>query len=117
MDALISFALARAQTKAPFDEQSDPDGAAELNRMRVQATAICMNYIEREPEDQSPAWTAATDPTTDTEFSIVQAAILRMLMHLWRWRGDDEKTPKWSPHDLPPDVTMLLRLVKAPTVE
>jgi hypothetical protein len=115
--ALVTLIQAIRHVKAPFTESAGPEeGVEELQDLMEQATAICLNYIEREAEDQSPAWTDATDPALDSEFAIVQAAILRMLMHLWRWRGDDDKPPSWSPHDLPADVTMLLRLLKDPTL-
>lgn len=116
MAALITLRMAITHCRAPFDESGDPDAIDEMNRLRNSATAICLSFIERDADDQSPAWTDATNPETDHEFSILQAAILRMLLHLWRWRGDDEKAPKWSKYNLPDDVEMLLNLIKDPTI-
>jgi hypothetical protein len=112
--ALVTFVQAARHVRAPFGEYDE--GADELRSMIEQASAICLNYIEREADEESPAWTSATDPATDSEFAILQAAILRMVAHLWRWRGDDEKTPSVSAHDLPNDVALMLRLLKDPTL-
>jgi len=114
--ALITLAMAIQQCRAPFTEQSPGPEVAELRRMMESATAICLSFIERTAEDESPAWTDATNPATDQEFSILQAAILKMTAHLWRWRGDDEKTPAWSRYNLPDDVEMLLNLLRDPTL-
>jgi hypothetical protein len=115
--ALITLQQAIRHVKAPFEADALPEsGVEELELLMEQATALCLAYTERAVDDQSPPWTSATSPATDAEFAMLQAGILRMLMHLWRWRGDDEKAPAWSPYDLPADVTMILRILKDPTL-
>ena len=52
------------------------------------ATALVLIHLKRQGE-----WTVDTDPETDLEFAVVQAAILKVLGNLYRFRGDDEKTP------------------------
>jgi hypothetical protein len=108
--ALVPIEMAVRHLKGDDYDQVDVEMKLE------QASAMCLNYIEREADEQSPAWTAQTNPFTDPEFAILQAAILRMFMHLWRWRGDDEKTPLRSAYDLPDDVASLLRLLKDPSL-
>lgn len=108
---LISVDLAARHLKTDDFDSGDVETKIE------QATAICLNYIERRTDDSSPAWSADTNPSTDPDFAILQAAILRMFLHLWRWRGDDDKPPTADkPFDLPEDVASLLRLLKDQTL-
>lgn len=56
-------------------------------KVRV-AQALVLKHIDRE---SYTGWSDDTDPDADTEFAIVQAAILKVLMNLYRFRGDDEE--------------------------
>lgn len=81
--ALVSYALAKAHLRLTDDESK-----AAVNLMAEQASAMVLKYIGREAAD-SPAWDDSIDPADDSDFAIVQANVLKVLTHLWRYRGDD----------------------------
>ena len=85
---LVSFAQATAHLKLATDdaERERDDIEAKLQ----QATALILIHIEREDNE----WTGATDPTTDLEFALVQAAILELFGEIYRFRGDDADLPR-----------------------
>lgn len=68
-----------------------PEDLFDLERKMASASALVMTYLKR-PEllTDSPAWTVQTDPSTDAEFAIVQAAILEVLANMYQHRGDGD---------------------------
>jgi len=86
--ALITYTMAvnHLNQQGVLDSVSpeDPDLIAKMES----ATSLVLIHLKRQGE-----WTVETDPETDPEFAIVQAAILKVLGNLYRFRGDDEKTP------------------------
>lgn len=63
----------------------DPEFIEEISPKIEQATAIVLKHV-REPD---AAWTSDTDPADDQDFAIVQAAVLKVLMNLYAFRGDE----------------------------
>lgn len=103
--ALVDAATAARHLNAsPEDQEFTEDIAIKIE----QATAIVIRYIKR----PNHGWTASTNPAADTEFAIVQAAILKVLGNLYKFRGDD--TPVMDP--LSPDVIALLSMVRDPSL-
>lgn len=111
MASLISLSVAKRHLKGvDFDD-------FDLELKCAHATAMALDYIERTAEDQSPAWTMSTNPSTDPEFAILQAGILIVLMDLCRFRGDDdEKAGHVSEFEFPPRAARILRRLKEPTL-
>lgn len=103
--ALITVTQAAAHLKANI---ADPLFVEEIAPKLDQATAIVIRYIKR-PDH---GWTVNTDPSTDLEFAIVQAAILKVLGNLYMFRGDDQ--PQSDP--LSPDVVSVLSMVRDPSL-
>ena len=62
----------------------DPDLAAKIE----QASQIVISHLKRPAE-----WDENSDPETDPDFAWVQAMTLKVLGHLYRFRGDDEDEP------------------------
>lgn len=87
---LVTVAQAVAHLK--LDDATAAAEAADLALKLAQATAVVLVHIEREENE----WTSATDPKTDLEFALVQAAILETLGDLYRFRGDDADGPTES---------------------
>jgi hypothetical protein len=73
---LVSLAIAKEQLRI-----TDADHDAEITRMSHEATDVILDYLKHGAD---PAWTPETVPLP------VQAAILRMLSHLYADRGDRE---------------------------
>ncbi len=63
----------------------DPEFVEDVSLKIEHATAIVLKHV-RVPD---PAWTSDTDPATDTDFAIVQAVVLKVLMNLYAFRGDE----------------------------
>jgi len=78
--ALVSYAQAKLHLRLPDDREQ-----VAVEEKTQQATALVLTHIGREVNE----WTDTTDPKTDLEFALVQAAILETLGDLWRFRGDD----------------------------
>jgi hypothetical protein len=76
------------------------------------ATSIVLVYIGRPAE-----WDENADPESDPEFGIVQAAVLKVLGNLYRFRGDDEPTFATVGFDpLGPDIVSMLSLIRDPSM-
>lgn len=104
--ALVTYDLAVRHLKQQgvLDvSPEDTDLAAKIE----QASAIVLIHLKRPAE-----WTVDSDPTEDPEFGIVQAATLKVLGNLYRFRGDDEK----SPSPLSDDVVDMLSILRDPTL-
>jgi hypothetical protein len=81
---LITLDQAKTQIRVPLASTEYDD---DLTLKVEHATSIVLDYLNRSEDDWiigSPAASPA-----DTEFPIVQAAILEVLSNLWRHRGDD----------------------------
>lgn len=107
MAALITLDQAKLQCRIPPDDDTFDE---ELTVKLTQASAIVTDYLsEYITEMGSPAWDVDTDPTTDPQFALVQAAIFEVVVNLWRHRGDE------SPDGpLTTRVVNLLRSLKTP---
>jgi hypothetical protein len=108
--ALISYAAAvrhlRQEGALPIDvspEAEHADVAAKIE----QASALVLVHLKRPGE-----WSVDTDPEEDPEFAIVQAAVLKVLGNLYRFRGDDEK----SPSPISEDVVSMLSMLRDPSL-
>lgn len=102
--ALITYAVAvrHLVQEGVLDGSPEDDDVA----LKVEhASAIVQLYLKRPGE-----WDVTT--TEDLEFLIVQAAVLKVLSNLYRFRGDDEEAP--SP--ISPDVKMMLDPLRDPTL-
>lgn len=86
----------------------DVSPASEDLTLKVeQASAIVLVHLKRPAE-----WDVDSDPTDDPEFAIVQAAVLKVLGNLYRFRGDDPQ----SPSPLSDDVVRMLSMLRDPTL-
>lgn len=79
----------------------------DLNAKIEQASAMVLIHLKRHGE-----WDVETDADTDPEFAVVQAAVLKVLGNLYRFRGDDENSP--SPID--DNVARMLSMLRDPTL-
>jgi hypothetical protein len=88
--ALITYAQAVNHLKqnGVLDVGSPPEEDPDLVLKIEQASARVIAHLDRYGE-----WDINTDPAEDPEFSIVQSLVLKVLSHLYRFRGDDEDEP------------------------
>lgn len=103
--ALITYAEAVAHLKqnGVLDASpEDPDLMAKVE----EASAEVLVYVKRPGE-----WTIDSDPD-DPEFRKVQAAVKKVLGNLYRFRGDDER----SPSPISPDVEAMLSMLRDPQI-
>ena len=110
MAALVSYEMAKAHLRLPDDSEED-----DVRVKMGQATALVITYIKR----PSHGWTPDTDPDTDHEFAIVQAAILKVLTDFYRDRGDEEvdaRFEEWTSVNLRPDVRRMLNMLRDPAL-
>lgn len=112
MAALVTYAQVKNHLKLTDDNEK-----AVLQLLMEQATQLVLLRLERDAAD-SPAWDDATDPTTDAEFSLAQAAILIEVADLWRRRGDDADTPLEDRDRgrLSPRAERIASILRGPTV-
>src|SRR5688572_21505306 len=102
--ALIALEDAIRHLKLTDADPDDQDLALKL----LHAEALVVNYLKR----PSHGWTIDTDPETDLEFAIVQAAILKVLANLDAAdRGDAEK-----PRDPMDGVLLMLGPLRDPAL-
>lgn len=80
---------------------------ADLTLKMEQASALVLIHIKRAAE-----WDVDSDPSDDPEFAVVQAAVLRVLGNLYRFRGDDEK----SVSPISEDVVSMLSMLRDPSL-
>lgn len=105
--ALVSYALAKQHLRL-----TDDNSKADVSLKAEVASHMVLAYIGR-TADESPAWDDSTDPADDADFAIVQAAVLKTLANLWRWRGDDAPPPGGP---MTEDIRSMLLLVKDHTL-
>lgn len=104
--ALISMEAAIAHLKQQgvlVVSPEDPDLALKLR----QASSIVLNHLKRPGE-----WDEDASPDDDPEFGVVQAAVLKVLGNLYRFRGDDDKAPA----PISDDVAALLSPLRDPSL-
>lgn len=80
---------------------------ADLTLKIEQASAMVTVHLKRQGE-----WSVDAIPEDDPEFAIVQAAVLKVLGNLYRFRGDDDKTP--NPVD--DSVVSMLSMLRDPSM-
>lgn len=104
--ALVTYdqAVAHLKQQGVLDvSPEDVDLALKLQ----QASSLVLVHLKRPGE-----WSVDSDPTDDPEFAIVQAAVLKVLGNLYRFRGDDES----SPAPISDDVVRMLSMLRDPTL-
>lgn len=104
--ALISYddAVAHLKQQGVLDvSPADTDLTAKIE----QASAIVLIHLKRPGE-----WDVDSLPADDPEFAIVQAAVLKVLGNLYRFRGDDESAPA----PLSDDVIRMLSMLRDPSL-
>ena len=106
MAALVTYDMAVRHLKQEGVLDGSPEDT-DLNAKIVTASAIVIVHLKRPAE-----WDLQSDPITDDEFAIVQAAVLKVLGNLYRFRGDDEKTP--NPVD--DSVVSMLSMLRDPAM-
>jgi hypothetical protein len=102
--ALVTYdqAVAHLKQNGVLDvSPADADLALKLE----QASALVLLHLKRPGE-----WSEDTLPSDDPEFAIVQAAVLRVLGNLYRFRGDDEV----SVAPVSADVVSMLSMLRDP---
>ena len=102
--AFLTLDIARRHTRS----QGVPDDE-DLMLKALQAEAIVLQHLKRAGV---PPWDETSDPATDADFAVVQAATLRVLQNLYRFRGDDAP----SPSPMSPDVIDMLSMMRDPTL-
>jgi hypothetical protein len=100
----LDLDLARRHTRS----QGVPDDD-DLRLKMAQAEAIVLQHIKYAA---SPEWDETSDPETDRDFAIIQAATLKVLGNLYRFRGDDEKPG----NPLSEDVILMLSQHRDPSL-
>jgi hypothetical protein len=85
--ALVNY----EQVKDHFRHVGD-DFQADIELKLEQATAMVITYLKR----PNHGWTEATDPKSDPEFALVQAAILMQARDLDAHRGDETEAATTS---------------------
>lgn len=87
-----------------------PEYEKDLVAKMEEATAHVLVYIKRTTDH---GWTVNTDPASDPEFAIVQAAIKEVLANLFFDRGDRDK-PSEGP--ITPRIKNALSMLRDPTI-
>lgn len=106
MATLITKEQAVDHLRIPSLEEVEEDLALKME----QATALVLVYLKRTTDADGEDWTLES---TDSEFPIVQGAILEVLANLFYDRGDREK-PSDGP--ITPRIKNALSMLRTPTV-
>jgi hypothetical protein len=85
--ALVTYTAAVNHLKQQGVLDVSPEDA-DLALKVEQASAIVLNHLKRPGE-----WDIDSLATDDPEFAWVQAATLKVIGHLYRFRGDDMEEP------------------------
>lgn len=85
--ALITYEMAVKHLKQDGVLDASPSDE-DLQRKIEQASAMVQTALKRFGE-----WDEETDAATDPEFAWAQAMTLKVLGHLYRFRGDDTDEP------------------------
>lgn len=102
--ALITYAQAVAHLKQNGVLDGSPTDD-DLTLKIEQASAMVLIYLKRPGE-----WDVDAIPADDPEFALVQAAVLKVLGNLYRFRGDDEKAVA----PVSDDVVSMLSMLRDP---
>lgn len=111
--ALVPLATALAHLRLVPSTGSPNPYEDDVQLKLDQATAIVLIHIKRQNYDE---WSENTDPATDPEFALVQAAILKVLGNLYRFRGDDSQIPGAVEGPMTPDIVRMLEPLRMPTL-
>lgn len=106
---IVSVDQAKQHARITSSDEDD-DLALKLR----QAHGLVLDYIDRPTDEDWHAELLTWDDSTAP--AAVQAAILRMFQHLYRFRGDDEPQKPEDGLGLPSHVTQLLRLYRTPAL-
>lgn len=104
--ALITYAQAVAHLKQNGVLDGSPDDA-DLTLKIEQASALVVIYLKRPGE-----WDVESVPEDDPEFALVQAAVLKVLGNLYRFRGDDEQASA----PVSEDIIAMLSMLRDPQI-
>ncbi len=99
--ALVTYAQAKAHLRLPGDDEQ-----ADVELKLAQAQGIVLAHLKVNEDDSG-------FPASENEAAVVQAAILKVLGHLWRARGDEDK-PIVGP--LTDDVIRMLSMHRDPAL-
>lgn len=88
--ALVSYETAIAHLKLPPEIAADAATTADLTMKLRQAEARVLAHVKIHLWDPVPEWDETTDPATDQDFAIVQAAVLAVFGYLAADRGDGD---------------------------
>lgn len=72
-----------------------------------QASSLVLIHLKRPGE-----WDVNSRPDDDPEFAVVQAAVLKVLGNLYRFRGDDDT----SPNPVDDSVVSMLSMLRDPSM-
>lgn len=107
--ALITYEQACRHLKIDSTVSSPPsDQQLDIELKMDQATAFVLNHIKR----LDALWSTDSSPSEDPEFAIVQAAVLKVLKNLDRFRGDD--APDSGP--LTDEIVNMLSMLRDPSL-
>jgi ubiquinone biosynthesis protein COQ9 len=115
MPDLVSLQQLKRELRLPDSTEEDDV----LARKLAEAQELCLHYVDqRKGDDESEEWSETIAGwTADTAPAQVTAAILELAVALWRFRGDDEKPPKWYDDGvLPGGVRMKLDRHRDPAI-
>jgi len=111
---LVSYDTAVRHLKLPPEIAADAATTADLTMKLRQAEARVLAHVKIHLWDPVPVWDETTDPATDANFAIVQAAVLVVFGYLTADRGDtDPAEARVGP--LNPAVVDLLSVVRDPS--
>lgn len=113
MAALVDIETAMRHLKLTVEEITPNPYQDDVQLKLTQATALVLMHIKRH---EYADWSETTDPATEPEFAIVQAAILKVLSNLWRFRGDDDQQQNVQQGPLTPDVVLMLSGLRPPSI-
>lgn len=104
--ALISYEQAVAHLRQTGVLDVSPEDA-DLALKVKQASALVIGFLKRPGE-----WDGTENPDDDPEFAVIQAAVMKVLGNLYRFRGDDVEAPT----PISPDVERMLAPYRVPTL-
>ncbi len=102
---LVTLEVTLAHLKLP----AGPDDA-DLTIKIEQASAMVWQYLKRPWIEIAPPIVV---PGADEETAIIQAATLKVIGNLYRFRGDDDKT---AAAPISPDVVLMLAHLRDPAL-
>ena len=120
---LVTLDQALAHLKLGTPQDGSPSLAAADFQAKIDAATqlVCEHIVDRQPPDAAwqaeiEAWSVTGGSPSTAPPAVVVLAVLLMIGHLDRYRGDDADDPTRDPGDLPPAVKALLRRYHDPAV-